>query len=287
MSVGWGYEAVEGRPRWIRRLVTITIALVAVIVFGSIVLRSYDQGTEEAASVNVPVIRADTTPYRVPPKDPGGMEVPDRDKKVFEVIDPGQARPEAERLLGEAESPVQPPSESAPPLAAQPATPPLPPAAAPAASGASGAAPAEQPKAAAPQPAGDKSIAALPPEAPPMEKPAAKPAPAPTPEPAAQPKPAAKKAAPTVTVAALERSFRIQILSIPSETAVRQQWERLRKSNSDLFGGLKLLVKRADLGRTKGVYYRLQIGPLANEAKAKALCARVKARRMGCLIVRP
>ena len=47
------------------------------------------------------------------------------------------------------------------------------------------------------------------------------------------------------------------------------------------------LVERADLGAESGVYYRLRVGPMADETAAKTLCARLKTRNIDCLIVRP
>ena len=65
------------------------------------------------------------------------------------------------------------------------------------------------------------------------------------------------------------------------------EWERLRRKNSDLLGKLALSVTKADLGPKKGVFYRLRAGPVADEAAARALCAKLARHRMGCLVVRP
>jgi len=50
---------------------------------------------------------------------------------------------------------------------------------------------------------------------------------------------------------------------------------------------LTLSVTKADLGPKKGVFYRLRVGPVADEAAARALCANLAKREMGCLVVRP
>ncbi len=65
------------------------------------------------------------------------------------------------------------------------------------------------------------------------------------------------------------------------------EWERLRRKGSDLLGNLTLSVTKADLGPKKGVFYRLRVGPVADEAAARALCANLAKREMGCLVVRP
>ncbi|MGB0670916.1 MAG: SPOR domain-containing protein, partial [Rhodospirillales bacterium] len=64
------------------------------------------------------------------------------------------------------------------------------------------------------------------------------------------------------------------------------EWKRLSTANSDLLGGLDLNVVRADLG-AKGVFYRLRAGPLGTSADATALCDALKARKVGCMVIRP
>ncbi|MEK7245999.1 MAG: hypothetical protein AAB223_08265, partial [Pseudomonadota bacterium] len=54
----------------------------------------------------VPVVRADPTPFKARPRDPGGMEIPDRDKLVYERLPGGGAEERVERLLPPAEAPV-------------------------------------------------------------------------------------------------------------------------------------------------------------------------------------
>lgn len=57
---------------------------------------------------NVPLIRADKSPVRVRPKDPGGMHIAYQDKKVYETIsnDVKAELPEVTRLLPKPEEPV-------------------------------------------------------------------------------------------------------------------------------------------------------------------------------------
>ncbi len=47
----------------------------------------------------VPLIRADFGPVKVRPEKPGGMEVPDRDKLVYQRMQSGAPEPRVERLL--------------------------------------------------------------------------------------------------------------------------------------------------------------------------------------------
>jgi hypothetical protein len=59
----------------------------------------------------------------------------------------------------------------------------------------------------------------------------------------------------------------------------------LQKQHSDLLGSLALSIDRKDMGADKGVFFRMQAGPLASESDARGLCSRLKQRRVDCLIV--
>jgi cell division septation protein DedD len=88
-------------------------------------------------------------------------------------------------------------------------------------------------------------------------------------------KPAAAKGAGT----------RLQLGSLRSEEAARQEWERIKHKNADLLGSLSASPIRADLGE-KGIYYRIQAGPVADPASAERICGELKQRSIGCIIAR-
>jgi hypothetical protein len=75
---------------------------------------------------------------------------------------------------------------------------------------------------------------------------------------------------------------RIQLGSVRSEDAARQEWDRIRRTNSDLLGSLSATPIRADLG-DKGVFYRIQTDPIAD---ADRICRELKQRNIGCIIAR-
>ncbi len=83
-----------------------------------------------------------------------------------------------------------------------------------------------------------------------------------------------------------EKGVRIQVASMRFETQAKVQWARLQEAEPDLLGALKLYVERVDLGE-KGVFFRVQAGPLTGVAAAKDLCTRLQQRKLGCLVVRP
>jgi cell division septation protein DedD len=117
-------------------------------------------------------------------------------------------------------------------------------------------------------------------------------APEPVVEPAPAPEPVA--AAPAVAeeqVAALPPAepatgIRLQLASVPNEADVDGEWKRLKKRIGAPLADQELHVERADLG-TKGVFYRLQIGPFADRAAAEAACQNIKAAGGDCLLVGP
>src|SRR5436305_2137314 len=96
-----------------RLLPTALITVTAMAVFAGGLWFAYVQGTrhfptqQAAADGNVPLIRADQRPVKVKPDQPGGMDVPDRDKLVFSDR---AGAPPIERLLPPPERPEPLPS---------------------------------------------------------------------------------------------------------------------------------------------------------------------------------
>jgi hypothetical protein len=78
---------------------------------------------------------------------------------------------------------------------------------------------------------------------------------------------------------------RLQLGSVRSEDAARQEWERIRRKNADLLGSLSATPIRADLG-DKGIYYRIQTGPVSDPAAAERICSELRQRSIGCIIAR-
>lgn len=131
--------------------------------------------------------------------------------------------------------------------------------------------------------------------APRADMPSARPTPAPEPRATAPASPASPPAVPAVpaprppageqTAAATPITGpQIQIAALKSPDAAERAWETAKARHGDLLGSLRHQVIRADLG-DKGVFYRLRVGPLASVNEAKALCAALKTRDQGCLVV--
>ena len=81
-------------------------------------------------------------------------------------------------------------------------------------------------------------------------------------------------------------SFRVQIAATRDEPTAKSEFERLKKAHEDLLGGMSATVVKADLG-DKGIFYRVQAGPVADHDKAEKLCSELKKFAIACIIVKP
>jgi len=123
------------------------------------------------------------------------------------------------------------------------------------------------------------------PQLPPVPAGAANPTPLAQPQqPAGKPPAKAEAAATAAKPAAAQKTggTRVQLASVRSEEAARQEWDRIRRANPDLLGSVSATPVRADLG-DKGVFYRLQTAPIAD---AERVCGELKRRNFGCIIAR-
>lgn len=133
---------------------------------------------------------------------------------------------------------------------------------------------------AAPAPAADpQAVAAIPaPAAAPA--PAAVPAPVPAAAPAAAPAPAAAKPAP-----AQPSQYVVQVGSKQNQTEALATFADMQQKYPSLLASYRPMVQKADLG-TKGVWYRLRIGPIGDKSTASKLCSQLKSQGLpDCLVV--
>lgn len=297
------FERVETKIGKPKRGIRALLAIVVLVGAGAGVWAAYGDrliglvggGGDEAET---PLVRAEITPVKIRPADPGGLQIPNRDKLVYGRMQGAAAASEqmVERLLAEPEKPLSAPTETAAPTIAnvpkladvrqtQPAPPPQAPSAA-AGAASSSRAPLKLSKSSAPLRL-DKNIGSTPPakvgqpitaaaaSASPSKK-VAEPV-APNPQPA-------KSTVSTPT--ASKGVYRVQLAAARTEDGAQAEWNRVRRRNLDLLGDLGLAITKADLG-TKGVFYRVRVGPLADEQRARALCSALGKRKIGCLVIKP
>jgi hypothetical protein len=99
----------------------------------------------------------------------------------------------------------------------------------------------------------------------------------PAPTPAVATEPAESKPAPAKAAADPAGRFVLQLASLPSQAEAERAGGVLKARYADLLSKLDLTIHRADLGASKGVWYRVFAGPLADHDAATRLCERLRA----------
>lgn len=251
-------DSEEGRSR--RGVVRIVVAAVAVVAFGVAVWYAYTLGARSGSPSDVPLVTAEPGPWKKRPEDPGGLKVANQDKTVFDRLEPELAEPKEERLLPPPEEPMErpPPLPTGSQMQADTTSPASPDPASPEGETGTEAAEATDAEPTSPQPTAEAASTEAP------EQVASLP--------------------PATATPPADGGYRIQIAALRSETDARREWQRIQSANQDLLGNLQLNVERADLGE-RGVFYRLQAGPLEDKALADLLCGKLKGRNLGCLVV--
>jgi hypothetical protein len=242
-----GLEADEPSP--VRRYGPLVIVVMLVMGASAVGLwAAWRIIAHPGAGGAVPVIHADERPVKVPPANPGGMAVPDQN--IFILNDKRPTDQRVEQLLPPPETPLPRP------VPAEPGVTEAPQPAAAAAAPAANAAPV----------AGAASVAA------PASAPIAA---APKPPPAAVPQ-----------QAAAATGYRLQVGAVRTPEGAQQEWSRLKRAQADILGKLDMRVARTDLG-ARGVFYRIEAGPIGDGAAAQRSCNALKQRKVGCVLVRP
>lgn len=291
-----------------RSIVMVSSALLGAVALGGALAFAYKQsgGSVDGAP---PLVQADSSPVKQAPADPGGKEFPNKNKLIYERLQNGD-QPEAERIVPRQEELAMPAMPGGEQTAGLPAG------AAPMA--APGVATVEDP-AGGPRrvktlvvrpdgsvetpPAGEAAPPMAQPSMPPAQQMAAAPgqdqmaAPA-APVPVTVPVPAAAPAADPQAVAAIPTpaaapapqaappsKFVVQVSSKQNQTEALATFADMQQKYPSLLGPYRPLVQKADLG-TKGVWYRLQIGPMTSKTTASKLCEDLKSQGLPeCLVV--
>jgi cell division septation protein DedD len=284
-------EPLDRLPGPRKRYGGLIVTVAILVIFGVVIWYAYQRVTQTGEPMAPPLIKADQGPVKVSPESPGGMQVPNQDKAIYDRIgNGGEKSGSVEKLL--------PPPET-----------PKPEAPAPAKSADAGRAVAVAPLAPPPDASqGATAATAVPPGTPPapapsaLDKPptppsgatppASAPVPATTAKTAAASPPAAKttvapSASPATpaaaTTAAAPGTVRIQLGAFRQAADAEKTWQKLSQKFADLLGGLSPSIVQVDLG-AKGIYQRLQAGPLADRAAAAATCEKLKALKQDCIV---
>ena len=217
-----------------------------------IILKIYQPGVRDRDAP--PKIVADNTPFKVELEDAGGVETPNQDKTVYEVMD-GNKPNETVTALPSAEVPIELPKSAN--IKVDPAP--------------------TRPASIKPAPAKPKAT---------TQRPAAA-------NPSGSTKaggPGYIKTAPPAPSGATIRTgnsdYVVQVASVRTSEAAQDVWNRTETKFSDVINSQMYAdIKYADLAE-KGVYYRLRVAGLADKSSAAALCDTFKARGQACFVTR-
>lgn len=280
---------------------------------------------------NIPIVRAESNPFKVTPDDPGGMEIRHKDSTLFGSMKKrdGDESPRIENLLADDENEEPMPrsqlfaglnTEDSPEIENRPSFVPTPldqPVSVEEASDVSEdnddvtegvtevieetIPPKIQPKIiedvkSVPDvaPAAPKLSLTPPPIVQPTPAPTSAPTPAPVakknPTPLVKPKPArapVEVRSESVPVVAPSKAtegegYYVQLASTKDKARAESEWQKLSKKYN-VITGAPYRIETADLG-TRGVYYRIQVGPMSR-AEAQSKCAAIKKiNPTGCIV---
>jgi acyl-CoA hydrolase len=78
----------------------------------------------------------------------------------------------------------------------------------------------------------------------------------------------------------------VQLAALRTNDEAERARQMLRIAQNDILDRLELTIERADLGPERGVFYRIQTGPIDVAEEAKNLCRSFTQRRQNCFVVR-
>jgi cell division septation protein DedD len=307
-----------------RSMVMVGAALLGAVALGGALAFAYKQSGGGIGAGQPPLVQADNRPVKEAPDQPGGKDFPHKNKLIYDRLQNGD-QPEADHLVPRQEELAMPAmpggtsvADGAPQTTQSVDTPAIvastdDPNAAAADDGgprkvktmkvtADGAVEGEAPaEAANADAAAQPQLAATAPAMPAAPAPAASPAAAaepaetaavaPAPAPAAKPKPAPKPAqvaaadpAPQAAAPAKPASYVVQLGSKKDQTEALASFADMQQKYPSLLANYRPMVQKADLG-SKGTWYRLRIGPIADKGTATKLCSQLKAQgQSDCMV---
>jgi cell division septation protein DedD len=260
-----------------RTVITFLIVIMAAGAFGALAWYAYQSSSQPTDIAFLPTIAADNSPTKVKPEEPGGMVVPNMDKTIYDHISGTPSNdnlPKVERLLPSPEEPVDRAT-----LGSQEETP------APTTEQTNNT--VETPLAETPTPQDSANI-------PPATSTAK--AIVITPPPSKEgtiksddltlvPEGTSQRNATDVQKSGNAAGIKVQLASVKSEKDAVETWNKLKKTHPELLGKLDYYIERKDLG-SKGVFYRLQAGPISGSSEARLLCKKLTDLGQGCLVVK-
>lgn len=214
------------------------------LLIAFIVLKLYQPGTRDRG--DPPVITAENTPFKIIPDDQEGVQTPDQDKEVFDVMS-GQDTREDVITLPPPETPVERPNEAD----------------------------------ITPGPTDDTaSVETV--DTPPVERPSVdRPA---VDTPVTRPDPTPTQPAPTPPAKG-NSDWVVQVASLRSQAEAESTYAAIERANGAILSAFRSDIVRVDLA-DKGVYYRARVVGFASKQEADRTCERLKSADQSCFVTR-
>lgn len=265
-------ERMEQRKKRPAILIGVSIGVLIAAGVGCLTFGKYVSVYYGADSGDLPVIRADRSMDGMKPDTPGGMEVPNRDKLVYERLRQSNTELPVERLLPPAEKPVSPAPEQEPDAIAALVTD----LAAQETSAPATAVVYEEDGTPVEVMFKETTAATVTPEPEPIvaEKQIEKPA----------EKKAEKTPLPETKPVQSAVSYAVQLVSARTEQAAESEWKRLSKKHKEIIASMPHAISKTVV--TNGTFYRLRVGRFDKRDDAKALCDQLKKKKQECFVVK-
>ena len=267
-------ERLEQRRKKPAILIGVSIGVVLAVAIGGLTYGRYVSVYYDADSGNLPVIRADSSVDGMKPATPGGMEVPNRDKLVYERLRQSNTEVPVERLLPISEKPHVPAVEKeekkedrkvAQPDAEED----------PIAVLAAGIIEQKQSSALIYEEDGTPvEVMFKEPSSDSVKLETVKK------EPVIKEKPKKEEAKPDEA----KEFFSVQLVSTRSESAAESEWKRLSKKFNEIIASQPYHVSKTVVA--SGTFYRLRVGRFEKRDQAVALCDQLKEKKQECFVVK-
>lgn len=88
------------------------------------------------------------------------------------------------------------------------------------------------------------------------------------------------------TTYSTDGDYMVQVSAFRSDTDAETAKNRHRSRYSNIIDDFSYQVVEADLGVEKGIWYRVQVGPIASYSTAKDICRQLKEADSSCMVVR-
>lgn len=80
---------------------------------------------------------------------------------------------------------------------------------------------------------------------------------------------------------------KVQIASLPSRAMAENEMKRLRDHHGPFFDNKPWSIQKINLGTGRGITHRLVVGSFPNHNAATKFCKRLRAEKIGCLVIAP